>query len=140
MGTVTALHGDQAAPIPPVRTALDAFAEHLRTARQVSGYYTSAHTIRNYRMTLDKLFIPELPVGELDPDTLAARFRQHWGQASATTWNARRAAARGRCIRPRPRLDRGGSRCRARSPVRTAIGLPRQVSAVFRSTPTRSPG
>lgn len=95
MGTVTALHGDQAAPIPPVRTALDAFAEHLRTTRQASGHDTSAHTIRNYRMTLDKLSISELPVGELDPDTLAARFREHWGQASVTTWNARRAAVRG---------------------------------------------
>lgn len=94
MGTVTALRSDQPAASPTMRVALDAWADHLSTSRQSSGHYTSANTIRNYRMTLAKLVEQDTAVGELDPQRLAAAFRQRWGQSSATTWNARRAAVR----------------------------------------------
>ncbi|GAB2745940.1 site-specific integrase [Salinifilum aidingensis] len=94
MGTVTALHAEPPREAPPAQEVLAAFAEHLRTTRQAGGTSTAEQTIRSYTTALGRLVDDQQPVHRLDAQVVQHRFRQQWGQASASTWNARRAALR----------------------------------------------
>lgn len=92
MGSVTPLRADLPAGAPLARDALAAFADHLRATRQGTGATTSEKTVRSYLTALGKLVDEHTPVDRLDADTVQTRFRQLWGNASASTWNVRRAA------------------------------------------------